>query len=30
MPEYDEFADTYQHWSVTATPYVKVLGPVRG
>jgi len=38
MPEYDEFAETYQHWSVTASPYnrvevhtfFEVLGSVRG
>ena len=38
MPEYDEFAKTYQHWSVTASPYnmietytfFEVLGSVRG
>lgn len=38
MPEYDDFADTYQHWSVTAGPYAQVadysfftvLGAVRG
>jgi len=37
-PEYDEFAETYQHWRETASPYgvvetysfLKVLGPVRG
>lgn len=37
-PEYDEFAETYQHWCKTASPYsivetysfLKVLGPVRG
>ena len=38
MPEYDDFAETYQHWSVTAPPYrqielhsfFRVLGSVRG
>ena len=38
MPEYDDFAETYQHWSVKAPPYrqielysfFKVLGSVRG
>jgi hypothetical protein len=38
MPEYAEFAETYQHWSVTASPYgrietytfFEVLGSVRG
>ncbi len=38
MPEYDEFAETYQNWSVTASDYsrveihsfLEVLGPVRG
>ncbi|MEO1090135.1 MAG: class I SAM-dependent methyltransferase [Pseudomonadota bacterium] len=38
MPEYDEFAEAYEHWSVTASPYgvvethtfFEVLGSVRG
>lgn len=38
MPEYDDFADTSEHWSETASPYsrveaysfFKVLGAVRG
>ena len=38
MPEYDDFAETYQQWSVTASPYsrieaysfFKALGTVRG
>ena len=37
MPEYDEFAETYQHWSATESPYslieaysfFTVLGPVQ-
>ena len=38
MPEYDQFAEIYQHWSETASPYTRVevhgffevLGSVRG
>jgi toxoflavin synthase len=38
MTEYDQFAETYQHWSATASPYsvietytfLQVLGSVRG